>query len=81
VTARETQGKAAEDREPDDAASFLPVTYKLADLLAAEFTLRFVLDEDEAADAVLALKGAGFVLIAPQHLAEAALVQEGLHDA
>lgn len=52
-----------------------------ADKLAAEFALRGVLDEDEAADAVVCLEEKGFVIIAPQRLAEAALVQEGLRDA
>jgi hypothetical protein len=51
-------------------------TRPVADLLAAEFVLRAVIDNDEAVDAVLALYGAGFVLIAPQRLAEAAMERE-----
>lgn len=61
--------------------SGLPAEMKFADLLAAEFALRQVLDHDEASDAVVCLKERGFTIIATQALAEAALVQEGLRDA
>lgn len=67
--------------EPSDDRSNLPEGMKLADLLAAEFALRSVLDDEEASDAVLTLRELDFVLIAPQYLAEKALIQERLRDA
>ena len=53
----------------------------LADKLAAEFALRLVLDEDEAAGAVVCLEEKGFLIIAPPELQEAALAREALGDA
>lgn len=72
------------ERGHDDGiheSSELPEAMRLADLLAAEFALRKVLDEDEASSAVVCLRELDFVIVAPQYLAEAALVQEGLRDA
>ena len=55
--------------EPSAASS-------IGDLLAAEFTLRHVLDYDDAASAVLALKERGFAIVAPDGLREEAIRQE-----
>ena len=43
-----------------------------ADLLAAEFVLREIVDEEEASGAIRMLWDAGFTIIAPQNLVEAA---------
>lgn len=63
-----------------DETSNLPAAMRFADLLAAEFSLREVLDDDDASDAVVCLREHGFTIIATQELAESALVQEGLRD-
>jgi hypothetical protein len=62
------------DAVADDPAPSFP----LGHLLAAEFALRSVLDEDDAAAAVVALRERGFVIVAPEALAAEALEQEAL---